>query len=54
MDKDYIQELIDDLTEYKKNNKVIGYELEREVVKNLDSPGYRYGDELYIKFKIKD
>lgn len=52
--KDYIQELIDDLTRYKEEEKVVGYELEREMVKYEDGPGYGYGEHLYIKFKIKD
>ncbi|WP_162986436.1 hypothetical protein [Virgibacillus sp. Bac332] len=54
MDKDYIQKLIDDLVGYQKKNKILGYGLERQMIKSDSGPGYVYGDEIYIKFTIKD
>lgn len=54
MDKGYIQKLIDDLVGYQKKNKILGYGLERQMIKSDSGPGYVYGDEIYIKFTIKD
>lgn len=54
VDKDYIQELIEDLIRFQKESRIKSCSVERPIKHHIDGPGFYYGDELHIKFTIKD